>query len=286
MILSEIGLRDPYIFADKASGWYYLYGSMKVRKEQTYFKVYKSRDLVEWDDGKVIFSAHDGFWGTTHFWAPELHLVDGRYYLFATFAEADERNRCQILTCDRPDGTFEVYEGPTTPEGWSALDGTYYESDGKRYCIFCREWKDVINGEMCLMEMDEKLRPVGKVETLFAARDAAWVVNASKTDECYVTDGPFIITCGKTFFMTWSSFSAEGYAVAYAKADDIHGPWIQQKEPLLNLDCGHGMIFEDFEGRYKLVCHCPNSVSEHPVIYDVTINEDEILVNLPQDSIS
>ncbi|HEY8395453.1 MAG TPA: glycoside hydrolase family 43 protein [Bacilli bacterium] len=278
MKLEDIKMRDPFIFPDKKRQRYFLYGSERDRSKQDLFKVYTSSDLDEWDEGKVIFFKNPGFWGKTHFWAPELHFIEGKYYLFATFFGDNGYNRSQILVCDTPDGTFVPYYEPITPFGQAALDATYFESDGKRYSVYCHEWKDVGDGEICLVELDDKLRPVTEPAILFRASDAPWVVNASDTQKCLVTDGPFLIQEGTTLFMLWSSFSKAGYAVAYATAENIFGPWKQQFKPLLNIDGGHAMIFEDLSGVKHLICHAPNSFTEHPVLFTVEINDKEIKI--------
>ena len=57
---SEIRIRDPFIYADKETGWYYMYGTTSLRANSldafdTFF-VYKSRDLENFDEGKMIFN--------------------------------------------------------------------------------------------------------------------------------------------------------------------------------------------------------------------------------------
>ncbi|NLD26483.1 MAG: family 43 glycosylhydrolase [Acholeplasmataceae bacterium] len=205
MKLHKIQLRDPYIYADKKDNRYYLYGSIKDRHRQFCFYVYTSTNLEDWDEGRIIFSRSDSFWGVTHFWAPELHYIDGEYYLFATFMGANGYNRSQILKSNTPDGTFVPYGEPLTPLNTAALDATYFEFGGKRYSVYCHEWKDVGDGQMCLLELDDDLRPLSHSEILFRASDAPWVVNASDKEICLVTDGPFIVKHNETLFMLWSS---------------------------------------------------------------------------------
>ena len=91
MKLSDINVRDPYILP--YNGKYYLYGTRAIHtwtqeiKDGYGFDVYESYDLVEWSNPKSIFENHDEFWGDFQFWAPEVHIYNGRFYLFATFSD-------------------------------------------------------------------------------------------------------------------------------------------------------------------------------------------------------
>ena len=55
---SELRIRDPFIYADKETGWYYMYGTTSLHENllsaKNTFSVYKTRDLENFDDGKVI----------------------------------------------------------------------------------------------------------------------------------------------------------------------------------------------------------------------------------------
>ena len=281
MKLHEIHVRDPFIYTDRAANCYYLYG----RGEQVNFVVYKSANLEDWELLGDVFAAQEGFWGDRDFWTPEMHCIDGKYYIFATFANAtligDARyRRSQILVSDRPEGPFRPHGGPITPDGWVCLDATYFGENGKRYSVFCHEWKQIGDGGMCLVELDKDLAPVGEAETLFHASDVPWVVNlhADRGGQCIVTDGPFLLRKGETLFMLWSSFSANGYAVCLSKAKNIHGPWTHSEKPFLNVDGGHGMVFFDLSGNPHYTFHATNSVTEHPVILDIEITEETIAI--------
>ncbi len=277
MLLKDIPLRDPFILVDKPTKTYYLYGSVKDRSKQTRFEVYTSQDLHNWEYGNVIFSANETFWGTGHFWAPEVHFINEKYHLFATFrGEGSPYHRCHILVSDTPNGVFVPLPEPITPEGWSSLDATYVEENGNKYTVFCHEWIQLGDGEMCLMQLSDDLSPISEPTTLFKASDAPWVINKRTNEPCYVTDGPWLVKLKDTWLMIWSSFSKNGYAVGCAKAQSLSGPWVQEEQPLLERDGGHAMIFQSFDHKTYLVSHTPNSVSEHPELTEIEILEDTI----------
>ena len=49
-------------------------------------------------------------------------------------------------------------DGPVTPADWECLDGTLYvAANGTPYLVFCHEWLQVKDGEMCAMPLTPDL---------------------------------------------------------------------------------------------------------------------------------
>jgi len=126
--------------------------------------------------------------------------------------------------------------------------------------VFCHEWLQVRDGQMCAMPLsDDLVRPASDPALLFTASQAPWVPLSEKGT--YVTDGPFMYrTSGGRLLMLWSTFGPDGYAVTYAASESsgILGPWVQREGPLFDRHGGHGMIFRTFDGRLMLSIHQPN----------------------------
>jgi len=71
--INDIRIRDPFILTDKEKGCYYMYGTTALEKgslaARNTFTVYKSYDLVNFDEGKVVVDgAKLGFWADRDFW--------------------------------------------------------------------------------------------------------------------------------------------------------------------------------------------------------------------------
>lgn len=268
MLTSEINIRDPFVllYDDK----YYLYGSRVVEDEQTGFDVYVSDDLENWSEPKQIFALGGNFWGTKNCWAPEVHYYKGRFYMFASFKADGVCRGSSILVSDTPDGTFCVHNARVTPEDMECLDGTLYVENGTPYMVFCHEWVQAKNGEMCAVELGEDLTAtVGEPFLLWKAGDAKWVSSVRQQDGHYVTDGPFLFR-GKygDLKSLWSSFSEHKYVLATATAKDgtIRGEWTIDDDFIYDRDGGHGMIFETRDGKKMISLHSPNSyLSERPI---------------------
>ena len=72
--------------------------------------------------------------------------------MFVSFKNETECRGTQILKANSPFGPFELHsDGPVTPRDWECLDGTLWVEDGTPYMIFCHEWAQIVDGEMCAL---------------------------------------------------------------------------------------------------------------------------------------
>ncbi|BBI31573.1 glycoside hydrolase family 43 protein [Cohnella abietis] len=287
MRLNDIHLRDPYVLPVREHGTYYLYGTTgrtawDGRPEG--FDVYTSKDLTEWEGPYPAFRPDASFWADREYWAPEVHVYRGKYYMFATFKAEGRCRAVQILRADHPLGPFAPNgEGPVTPADWECLDGTLYvDESGLPWMVFCHEWLQVKNGKMCAVRLTEELdAAIGDPVVLFRAADASWVVPV-EGDDRFVTDGPFLVReeDGR-LLMLWSSCGKDGYAIGIAHSDSgqLAGSWRQEPTALFGKDGGHGMLFADFSDRLLLSIHVPNvHPQERPAFFPVRQDGDSLLM--------
>ena len=277
--LSEIHLRDPFVLLVQDT--YYLYGTRGATcwGPATGFDVYESRDLISWSDPQPCFENDGTFWADRNYWAPKVHVRDGKYYLFASFKSESRRRGTAILKADSPLGPFRPWsDGPVTPAEWECLDGTYFaDEEGRPYMVLCHEWVQAGDGEIWALPLTEDLRgPGGRPTLLFRASEAAWAkeVRHSSGMSGFVTDGPFLWRdrAGRLLCL-WSSFSESGYTQGLAVSDtgkiDSH---FSQLDPLFQGDGGHGMLFTTREGKTLLALHTPNrSPLERPAFYPCSV---------------
>ena len=277
MKFSEIHIRDPFVLTE--DGKYYMYGTRGSECWDIAYglDLYVSDDLENWTEYKDVFKKPEGFWADRHFWAPEVHKYEGSYYMFVSFKAEGVHRGTQILKADSPMGPFKVYsDGPVTPRDWECLDGTLWVDDGTPYIIFCHEWSQITEGEMCALELSKDLKcAVGEPKLLFTATALKCVkeVRSSKGWTGYVTDGPFIYKAQNgRLVMIWSTFSKDGYCEAFAYSDSgkIFGEWVVDERLLFEKDGGHGMIFKDFEGKMRFIAHSPNETPlERPKMWEL-----------------
>ena len=277
-------IRDPFILP--FDGKYYIYSQPGKYAWHGYDGFYcsVSEDLEEWTEPKKCFDPPEGFWATNNYWAPEVHYYKGKFYLIASFNAVGHMRASQILASDSPEGPFEVWSCPLTPNNWKSLDGTLYIEDDIPYMIFSHEWSQVKDGEMCAIRLSDDLKTsIGEPILLFKASESGW-----STDEAvdgFITDGPFLYkTKSGRLIMTWSSCEGKRYSVgvAYSSNNSILGEWLHCKKTLSNLDGGHGMIFKSFNNKLYFAMHTPNNPNgaERPRLFAIEEIDEEPFLKL------
>ncbi len=262
--LADIRIRDPFFLKQKEC--YYLYGTTDHNNWDgpgVGFDYYKTYDL-EWFEGPFpAFRPDSDFWADRNFWAPEVWEYRERYYMIASFKAEGRCRGVQILWSDLPAGPFiPLQNEPVTPTDWECLDGTLVFEHAKVYLVFCHEWIQTGDGEICVLELSEDLRySKGEPLILFRASEAEWtVLHEEFGHRGFVTDGPYVMPDGTgEFHMLWSSYGQNGYAIGMSHTSGgLMGGWKHDKMPVMAYDGGHGMVFEGFHGKQLLAIHTPN----------------------------
>lgn len=274
---SDINIRDPFVLPMAAERQYYLYGTIGAEtwiNAATGIDYYTGSDLEHWAGPFPAFRPPAGFWSDRNFWAPEVHVYHGRAFMFASFKAEGARRGTQILAADSPRGLFlPISAEPVTPRDWECLDGTLFvDADDQPWIVFCHEWVQVGDGEICALRLSADLTSaVGEPHLLFRASEAAWALELnSKGRRGYVTDGPFLHRLANgELLMLWSSFGVGGYTVGVARSTtgDLLGSWRQDPEPLYAGDGGHCMVFRDFAGQLRLALHRPNQTPDERPLF-------------------
>lgn len=263
-------LRDPFCL--ERDGVYYVYGTGVENGDwgNTVWTCYKNTSgKLDGEWIKVGAVAQMPEWATKNHWAPEVYLYKGEYYLFGTYYSEKTGNKgCAVFKSSSPEGPFrEISNGHVTPPNMECIDGTLYvDEDGTPWMIFVHEWCNTRDGigRMCASKMSYDLtRFVSEPMDLFKADEPSW---ATKEDSM-VTDGCFMYKC-KTgeLLMLWSNFVREGYCVALSRSDNgrLDGVWSHDEKLLFSKTLsgehggGHGMVFNDVDGKSYLCLHTPN----------------------------
>lgn len=292
----EIQIRDPFIFPEKMDQKYYMFGSTdkNIWGKGTGFDVYIGEDLENWEGPYPVFRPDENFYSEENFWAPEVHEYNGRYYMFATFLRKDNQRRgTAILVSDSLLGPFQPHsDGPVTPVEWNSLDGTLFvDETGLPWMVFCHEWVQVEDGEICAVRLTEDLKAAdGEVQLLFKASHASWPTAFKHPNRTslsnYVTDGPYMFkTSNGTLLMLWASFVDNVYAQGISRSltGEITGPWEHDEQPVYYQDGGHGMIFHTFDGHLVLTLHAPNKTPmERPVFIPIEESKESLKVTITE----
>ncbi|WP_138753094.1 glycoside hydrolase family 43 protein [Paenibacillus sinopodophylli] len=304
--LADIPAHDPFVVADKTSQTYYLYtgGSPRLNGMDRYgVLVYKSRDLEAWEGPYVVFTVPDDSWANPQHgaWAPEVHIYDGRCYLFITLHNNDQRlegigyggfplqwRGTAIAVSDSLEGPFELVkqEAPIVPAEVMTLDGSLYlDEDNQPWMVYCHEWVQTADGTVEAVRLKPDLTDCASEPIhLFNGSDAPWDNGEHSQDgtpSAFVTDGCQLYrTSGNRLIMLWSTYENGSYVQTLARSTTgkLEGPW-EQLMPLVAGDSGHGMMFQTFQNEWMLILHSPFRMPESRCkLYDMDDTGESFVV--------
>ena len=258
----KFATRDPFIML--YDNTYYFYAGAGVKG----VRCYVSKDLENWSAPVPVYTPPENFHGIKDcFWAPECHYYKGNFYIFSSvFSNKTNHRSISVYRSNNPLGPFEdIADGCVGMPEWDTIDGTLYvDEKGQPWLVFVHEWTcqpDKIGGMAVARLSDDLSRLISEPKEIFKATDTPFARNN-------VTDGPYLYqTESGRLIMIWSNHGEKSYFIAKAYSDNgIDGDWKHENEllyeqglrPEFEFDGGHGMIFEDKQGRLMLALHTPN----------------------------
>lgn len=272
---------DPYITLGQ-DGYYYFTASYPMygfRDAQGYDRIIlrrsKTLDGLKTAEEKVVFDEQDSAVSHRFIWAPEMHYIGGKWYLF--YAASGQANNwwdinCHVLMCKGQDpyndvweekGKFQAADGDTFSFTGFSLDMTYFECNGKSYVIWAQK---PVNGtsNLYMAEIDPNEPWKTKTKAMLLTKpEYYW--------ECVsipVNEGPAVlIHDGKVIVAYSASATGPEYCIGFMYADekanllDIKS-WTKQKTPALTSEDlvdeygpGHNSFTKDAEGNDIFVYH-------------------------------
>lgn len=234
---SSIFLADPTIF--KGDEGYYLYGTGSSQG----FPVYRSSDLVHWKADSLALKKGNSF-GTHGFWAPQVILYKGVYYMAYTANE-----QIAIAKAGSPAGPFRQDSSYAISGTGKQIDPfLFFDDDGKVYLYHVRLQQ---GNRIFVAEMKPDLSDIipGTAKECIAGT-APWE-NTAHTD-WPVTEGPTLLKHKGIYYLIYSAndYRSKDYAVGYATATSPMGPWKKyQGNPIISRHTtgydgtGHGDLF-------------------------------------------
>ncbi|MDQ2584132.1 family 43 glycosylhydrolase [Saccharothrix yanglingensis] len=210
---------DPFI-TTPVDGMYYLTGSVPeydrvvVRGASTLDGLATARERTIW---RRPASGRMG----GYIWAPELHRVDGRWYVYFAAGDSDEpfRIRTYVLESDKADPREDgwVLKGQVVT-AWDTftLDATTFEHRGKRYFLWAQSEPGIAtNSNLYIAEMATPLE-LGSAPVRIAVPTLPWEVQGFKVNE-----GPAVLVRNGRVFVTFSASATDArYCMGLLTADE------------------------------------------------------------------
>jgi GH43 family beta-xylosidase len=198
--------RNPILPSPSADPWVlrhqgeYLYCESR---NQDSIWIRRSNSLVQWDDQRasMVWSAPVLGTNSRSVWAPELHLIDGTWFIYYAADDGhNENHRMWVLEglTNDPAGPYRC-RGVLETSGW-AIDGTILEIAGVRYFVWSG-WPGNENGlqNLYIARMDSPWK-LGTARALLASPGEAW-----ERVDMPICEGPQILKRNGRTFLVYSA---------------------------------------------------------------------------------
>ena len=193
---------DPWVIKTD-EGMYYLiatvpeYDRIVIRKANT---INGLKDSME----KEVWHKHEKDVLSHHIWAPELHRIDGKWYIYFAAGEAEDIWKIRMWVLSNPfndpmEGEWEEEGRIQTQRESFSLDATTFEHKGKRYLIWAQKVREGDNTALVLSEMKNPTTLTGP-EVVITEPQFDW-----ERVKYHVNEGPAVIKRNGKIFVTFSA---------------------------------------------------------------------------------
>lgn len=231
---------DPWVHKH-TDGYYYFTGSVPGYQE---IELRRAKTLNELKDAEkvTVWRAHDEGEMSQLIWAPELHYINGSWYIYFAAASSDKpknnifQHRMFALECKDENpltGNWEEKGQVKTHINSFSLDATTFEHNDKLYYVWAQKDPAIPgNSNLYISEMENPWTLKGHA-TLLSIPEFDWEVIGF-----LVNEGAAVIKRNGKIFITYSaSATDENYAMGLLWADEnsdlLDGySWNKAKEPV------------------------------------------------------
>jgi len=261
---------DPWIYKHN-DGYYYFTGSVPGYQS---IEVRRSKTLNGLQDGeiKTVWKAHNEGIQSELIWAPEIHYIRGKWYIYyaasnhAEIRDRDFHHRMFVLECDSEnplEGEWIEKGEIKTHQKSFAIDGTAFELNDKLYYVWCQlEPAITNNSNLYISEMENPWTLKGKI-LLLSVPEYDWECEGFKVNE-----GPAAIVKDDKVIITYSASATDhtykmGMLWADVNDDLLDGySWHKSPEPVFQsseknqqFGPGHNSFTRDETDTYDLLVY-------------------------------
>ncbi len=227
---------DPWVYRH-SDGYYYMtasvpeYDRIELRRAKTLQGLSTATPMTIWRRHQ------NGIMGG-HIWAPEIHFIDGKWYIY--FSAGTSSNYFDIclfvLECADSNPVMGTWiEGGQLKTNWESftLDATTFEHNGTRYLVWAqKDSKIASNSNIYIAKMNGPLSITGN-QVMIASPQYSWEKIGYSVNE-----GPAIIKKNGRIFMTFSASATDSnYCMGLLTASENSNlldpnSWYKSPEPV------------------------------------------------------
>ncbi len=193
---------DPWVVKTE-DGMYYLIATVPEYDRIVIRKASSINGLKNAPE-KVVWHKHDTGVMSHHIWAPELHQIDGTWYIYFAAGEAENIWNIRMWVLSNP--ATDPMEGEWNEEGQIkteqdsfSLDATTFEHGGKRYLIWAQNVNGMEGTALLLSEMEDATTLTGP-EVIITTPEFNW-----ERMKYNVNEGAAVIKRHGKIFVTFSA---------------------------------------------------------------------------------
>lgn len=242
---------DPYVYRHTDGSYYFTasvpeYDRIILRRAATLEELRDAEEVTVWRRHET------GIMGQ-HIWAPELHYLRGKWYLYFAAGEAENKwaIRPYVLECQGQDplndpwkemGKIQRADDDIYSFEAFSLDGTVFEHKGELYYVWAEKVGvgiQISNLYIARMETPTKL---ATAQELLTTPDYDW-----ERVDIWVNEGPAVIKKNGRIFLTFSaSATGECYCMgllSIGEDEDVLDPraWKKERQPVLRSSREYGI---------------------------------------------
>ncbi|PWF46854.1 glycoside hydrolase family 43 protein [Massilia glaciei] len=210
---------DPHVILH-TDGYYYFtatvpeYDRIELRRARTLEQLGKA-------DAKVIWRKHAKGPMGNHIWAPELHFIDGKWFIYFTAGSAEDKWAIRLYVLES--GAANPMEGGWTERGqlktaWDSftLDATTFSHAGQRYLVWTqrRPEKELHATNIYIARMDTPTS-INSAAVLLSTPEHKW-----EKVKYLVNEAPAVLVRNGKVFITYSASATDAsYSMGLLTAD-------------------------------------------------------------------
>ncbi|ANZ41599.1 alpha-arabinofuranosidase [Lentzea guizhouensis] len=228
---------DPHIFRH-TDGFYYLtatvpeYDRIVLRRAATIQGLATAQETVIW-------RKHTSGEMAAHIWAPEIHFINGKWYVYFAAGRSDDvwRIRMYVLESSSANpvtGSWTERGRITTPWDTFSLDASTFVHNGVRYLTWAQQEPGIAtNSNVYLARMGANPWTITGTVTRLTVPTLAWETRGFK-----VAEGPAVLQRNGKVFLTYSASATDanyclGMLTASAAADLLNpASWTKSPDPV------------------------------------------------------
>jgi len=264
---------DPWVYLHN-DGYYYFTGSVP-EYDRIELRRAATLDSLHEAEAVDIWHKHESGVMGGYVWAPEIHHIDGKWYIYFAAGHADAvfAQRIYVLenAVHNPLQGEWVEKGQVTTDWESfSLDATTFEVDGNRYLVWAQEDASMGRGTNLYIAKMSNPWTLQSKQVLIAKPDQEWERIGHN-----VVEGPAVLQRNGKVFITYSGSATDhNYAMGMISADVMsdmlspeswskaEGPVFQTHDETQQYGPGHNSFTTTSDGSRDILVYHARSYKE------------------------